>query len=72
MEIITNIVVIGLPLLMGAGVMKYYHKIPSREGLYHYGSAWCAANRDACVFRKERMKEYLKTNAPEVGNATNA
>jgi len=72
MEIFTNIVVIGIPLLMGAIVMKYYHKVPSREAMWHHGAAWCAANRDACVLRKQRRQEYLKMNAPEVSNATNA
>lgn len=72
MEIITNIVVIGFPLLVGAFVMKYFHKIPSREMMWHYGAAWCASNRDACVLRKQRRQEYLKMNAPEVSNAANA
>lgn len=61
-----EIVTVGVPLCLGVLVMKYFHKIPSRAIIYHYGAAWCLSNRDACVLRKEKKQEYLKINAPEV------
>ena len=68
MEIIAR----GAPIVIGVLVLKYDHKIPSREMMWHRGAAWCAANRDACVLRKQRKQEYLKMNAPEVDDAASA
>ena len=67
-----EIIALCAPIVIGVLVLKYYHKIPSRETMWHRGAAWCAANRDACVLRKQRKQEYLKMNAPEVSNAANA
>lgn len=67
-----EIIALCAPVITGALVLKYFHKIPSRELMWHYGAAWCASNRDACVLRKQRRREYLKMNAPEVSNAANA
>lgn len=67
-----EIIALCAPIVIGVVVSKYYHKIPSREVMWHRGAAWCAANRDACVLRKQRKQEYLKMNAPEVSNAANA
>lgn len=67
-----EIIALCAPIVIGVLVLKYYHKIPSREMMWHRGAAWCAANRDACVLRKQRKQEYLKMNAPEVNDAANA
>ena len=67
-----EIIALCAPIVIGVLVLKYYHKIPSREMMWHRGAAWCAANRDACVLRKQRKQEYLKMNAPEVDDAANA
>ena len=67
-----EIIALCAPIVIGVLVLKYYHKIPSREVMWHRGAAWCAANRDACVLRKQRKQEYLKMNAPEVNDAANA
>lgn len=67
-----EIVELCAPIVIGVLVLKYYHKIPSREMMWHRGAAWCAANRDACVLRKQRKQEYLKMNAPEVDDAASA
>ena len=72
MEWIVEIILTVVATLGIAFALKYFHKIPSREFLYHYGASWCAANRDACVLRKQRKQEYLKMNAPEVSDAANA
>jgi len=67
-----EIIALCAPIVIGVVVLKYYHKIPSREMMWHRGAAWCAANRDACVLRKQRKQEYLKMNAPEVDDAASA
>lgn len=67
-----EIIALCAPIVIGVLVLKYYHKIPSREMMWHRGAAWCAANRDACVLRKQRKQEYLKMNAPEVDDAASA
>lgn len=67
-----EIIALCAPIVIGVLVLKYYHKIPSREVMWHRGAAWCAANRDACVLRKQRKQEYLRVNAPEVNDAANA
>lgn len=67
-----EIIALCAPIVIGVLVLKYYHKIPSREMMWHRGAAWCAANRDACVLRKQRKQEYLKMNAPEVSDAAKA
>lgn len=67
-----EIIALCAPIVIGVLVLKYYHKIPSREVMWHRGAAWCAANRDACVLRKQRKQEYLKMNAPEVDDAASA
>lgn len=72
LEVILEIVFAVVATLGVAFALKYYHKIPSREMMWHRGAAWCAANRDACVLRKQRKQEYLKTNAPEVDDAASA
>lgn len=67
-----EIIELCAPIVGVVLVLKYYHKIPSREMMWHRGAAWCAANRDACVLRKQRKQEYLKMNAPEVDDAASA
>lgn len=72
MECVIEIIFVVVSTLGIAFTLKYFHKMPSREFLYHYGASWCAANRDACATRKERMKEYLESYWQEEDNATNA
>lgn len=64
-----EIIALCAPIVIGVVVLKYYHKIPSREVMWHRGAAWCAANRDAAFVRKARRREYLAAAVEEVRNA---